>query len=92
MAFKVSKKILFVGRYIEIKGIKELWINFVEIIEEFNLDWELWCVGTGDLWDKRMIHSSIKHFGFSCSIARHPIFMNGNGIWVFIYKFGFSVM
>ena len=58
------KKLLFIGRYIEIKGIKELWVNFVEIIEEFNLDWELWCVGTGDLWDKRMIHSSIKHFGF----------------------------
>ena len=55
---------MFVGRYIEKKGIQELWSNFVEIIEEFNLEWELWCVGTGELWDQRTIHPSIKHFGF----------------------------
>ena len=54
------------GRYLDFKGVKELWQAFIEA----NRDrpdakkWELWCVGTGDLWDDREIHEGIKHFGF----------------------------
>ncbi len=61
---KKSKVILFVGRYSEEKGLKELWQNFVSI--NFNLDskWQLWCVGTGNLWSDRIKDSNIKHFGF----------------------------
>ena len=58
------KKFLYIGRYIDSKGIKELSKLFIEILDEYNLNWELWCVGTGEKWDDRIVHKNIKHFGF----------------------------
>lgn len=57
-------RLLYVGRYIESKGISTLWNAFIQAIESTNSKWELWCLGTGDLFDQRKIHPSIKHFGF----------------------------
>lgn len=56
------KRFLFVGRYYEFKGIKELWQAFIELQQESPNDWELWCLGTGDITPLQ--HSKIKHFGF----------------------------
>ena len=58
------KRFIYVGRYLEFKGIFEMWDAFDELSVEYPNDWELWCLGTGDLWDKRMEHPRIKHFGF----------------------------
>ena len=58
------KKFLFVGRYIYSKGINELSKLFIEILDEYNLNWELWCVGTGEKWEDRIVHKKIKHLGF----------------------------
>ena len=58
-----AKKLLYMGRYLEIKGLRELWAAFAEISEEFP-EWELHCVGTGDLWEERMTHHKIFHHGF----------------------------
>ena len=58
-----SKKILYVGRYLVVKGVRELWEAFMELSDEFP-DWELHCVGTGELWDSRAIHPKIIHHGF----------------------------
>lgn len=58
-----SKKILYIGRYIEVKGVKELWSAFIELSDEFP-EWELHCIGTGELWDCRPIHPRIIHHGF----------------------------
>ncbi len=58
------KVLLFVGRYSEEKGIKELWQNFVSINSTLDSKWQLWCVGTGNLWDNRKLDKNIKHFGF----------------------------
>ena len=58
-----SKKILYIGRYLEIKGIKELWSAFARLSDEFP-EWELHCIGTGDLWDERLLHPKIVHHGF----------------------------
>jgi len=58
------KRFLFVGRYLEFKGINELWQAFIEFRKEQNSDWELWCVGTGDLYPARIEAPGIKHFGF----------------------------
>ena len=58
-----SKKLLYVGRYIEVKGIRELWTAFERLSNDFP-EWELHCIGTGDLWDKRAIHPKIVHHGF----------------------------
>ncbi len=61
---KFSKRFIFLGRYIEKKGIVDLWQAFIEIQEETPNDWELWCIGTGELEDKKVEHSQIKHIGF----------------------------
>ncbi len=60
----LPKKFLFVGRYIKIKGIFDMWQAFEELQEEFPNDWELWCLGTGAEYENRSIHPKIKHFGF----------------------------
>lgn len=56
------KRFLFVGRYYEFKGIKELWEAFIELQDEMSNEWELWCLGTGDI--KPVEHPKVKHFGF----------------------------
>jgi glycosyltransferase involved in cell wall biosynthesis len=56
------KRFLYVGRYYEFKGVKELWQAFTELQEEQPNDWELWCLGIGDLEPAQ--HPKIRHFGF----------------------------
>ena len=57
-----KKKILFIGRYTEFKGLLELWKVFSDLVEEKQLDWELVCLGTGNLHPVN--HPQIKHVGF----------------------------
>ncbi|MCI5055063.1 MAG: glycosyltransferase family 4 protein [Flavobacteriales bacterium] len=59
-----SKKILlYMGRYVDLKGLNELWSAFVNVLtEDPDIDWELWCVGTGPL--EKVEHQNIKHLGF----------------------------
>lgn len=61
---KKSKVILFVGRYSKEKGLQELWQNFISINYSLDSKWQLWCVGTGNLWNYRIKNTNIKHFGF----------------------------
>lgn len=56
------KRFLYVGRYYEFKGIKELWQAFIELQTEQPNEWELWCLGIGDI--EPINHPNIKHFGF----------------------------
>lgn len=56
------KRFLYVGRYYEFKGIKELWQAFIELQNEQPYDWEIWCLGVGDI--QPINHPNIKHFGF----------------------------
>lgn len=56
------KKFIYVGRYYKFKGINNLWKAFIELQSEFPNDWELWCLGNGDI--EPVIHPKIKHFGF----------------------------
>ncbi len=56
------KRFIFVGRYYEFKGIKDLWQAFIELQTEEPNDWELWCLGIGDI--EPVQHKKIKHFGF----------------------------
>jgi len=58
------KRFLYVGRYVEHKGIFDMWNAFIELQNEQPNDWELWCIGTGDQYDNRVEHEKIKHFGF----------------------------
>lgn len=61
---QMPKRLLYVGRYIPQKGIFDLFETFSELTEEGFADWELHCLGTGDLWDQRLIHPNIVHHGF----------------------------
>jgi glycosyltransferase involved in cell wall biosynthesis len=56
------RKFLYAARYVKHKGINDLWTAFSELQEEYPNDWELWCVGTGDV--APVNHPKIKHFGF----------------------------
>ena len=60
----LPKKFLYVGRYVEHKGIFEMWQAFLELQKENPNEWELWCLGTGDEWENRVINDKIKHVGF----------------------------
>lgn len=59
---KFPKRFLYVGRYYEFKGIRELWQAFIELQQEETNEWELWCLGVGDI--EPVQHPKIKHFGF----------------------------
>jgi glycosyltransferase involved in cell wall biosynthesis len=56
------KRFIYVGRYVQHKGIGDLWKAFIELQVEQPNEWELWCMGTGDV--KPVDHPKIKHFGF----------------------------
>ena len=68
LQFREEKKakfphvILYVGRYLELKGVAEMWQAFIEFQHQHPNDWELWCVGRGDLAFPE--HPKIKNFGF----------------------------
>tara|TARA_B100000035_G_scaffold182233_1_gene155556 strand:- start:1960 stop:3003 length:1044 start_codon:yes stop_codon:yes gene_type:complete len=61
--FTNSKKMLYVGRYLKLKGVLDLWKAFINF-SKTNPDWELHCVGNGDLYKSRVIHEKIFHHGF----------------------------
>ena len=56
-------RFLYIGRYLEFKGIYDLWEAFKRLHGE-GCDWELTCVGSGDLFDQRIEHDAIEHLGF----------------------------
>ncbi|MBS1637973.1 MAG: glycosyltransferase family 4 protein [Bacteroidetes bacterium] len=56
------RRFVFVGRYYEFKGVKELWQAFIELQQETPNNWELWCLGVGDI--EPVKHEKIRHFGF----------------------------
>jgi len=58
----IPKRFVFVGRYVEEKGIQLLWKAFQDIQTEQPNDWELWCLGKGPL--QAPVHPKIKHLGF----------------------------
>lgn len=58
------KKIIFVGRYTKLKGVTELWDAFVRFQQKKPNDWELWCLGKGDLESQFPSHDKIKNIGF----------------------------
>ncbi len=78
------KRFLFVGRYYEFKGIKDLWTAFIELQNEEPNDWELWCLGKGDL--EPIEHPKIKHFGFVQPKDLEPI-LEKSGVFVLPSRF-----
>lgn len=73
------KRFIFVGRYYDFKGIKDLWNAFIELQNESSNDWELWCLGTGDI--EPIKHENIKHFGF-VQPQNLPEYIKNTGVFV----------
>ncbi|MBL7962486.1 MAG: glycosyltransferase family 4 protein [Flavobacteriales bacterium] len=69
-ATRIPHRFLCVARYIPTKGQQLLCDAFAELCKEGHAgDWELWCVGTGELFDQVRSsasgsHARIKHWGF----------------------------
>jgi len=61
---KYPHRFLYVGRYIEKKGVMDLWQAFTDLSIEERGEWELWCAGTGKLEKIKMQHDKIRHLGF----------------------------
>ena len=62
--YQQENTFIYIGRYIEHKGIIDLWTAFTELKNEFPNNWKLKCIGTGDLWDSKTEHKDIDHLGF----------------------------
>jgi glycosyltransferase involved in cell wall biosynthesis len=76
---KFPHKFIYVGRYIESKGILDLWNAFEKLQNEIPNDWELWCLGAGAIVPIK--HSKIFHFGF---VQPNKIadFINQTGVFI----------
>lgn len=76
-------RFLYVGRYLDFKGVNDLWEAFLEANQKRieAKKWELWCVGAGDLWEERKIAEGIRHFGFMQSDEMEGILQN-TGVFV----------
>jgi len=58
------KRFIYVGRYVEHKGVRDLWEAFEGLSEDERNGWELWSLGTGELANDAVVHPHIHHFGF----------------------------
>lgn len=76
-----TKHFLYIGRYIERKGIFEMWQAFIELQNEEPNEWELWCIGTGEEEKNKPIHPKIKHFGF-IQPKEMSKFLKPNGVYI----------
>ncbi len=61
---RFPKRFLYVGRYIDFKGVVEMWEVFQELFDKKDNEWELWCAGTGPLESVFPKHPKIKNLGF----------------------------
>lgn len=78
------KRFIYIGRYYDFKGIEEMWQAFINIDKRSNTDWELWCLGTGDI--APLVHPKIKHFGF-VQPEKLEEFVSKTGVFVLPSRF-----
>lgn len=74
-------RFLCVARYVPAKGYQDLWKAFIEWKEHSVNDWELWCAGTGEQFDERVEHPTIRHLGFVQKDDWHDI-IRQTGVFV----------
>jgi glycosyltransferase involved in cell wall biosynthesis len=74
-------RFIYVGRYIKAKGLDMLFAAFIELQQETPNDWELWCVGTGELFEQRPMHPKIVHHGF-VQPGDLPSYLQQTGVFV----------
>lgn len=80
------KRLVFVGRYVEAKGLRELWQGFIDYHKQTDSDLELVCIGTGPLDAERPEHPRIRHLGFVQPKDFAKV-LHGGGIFILPSKF-----
>lgn len=58
------KRLIYAGRYATEKFVTPLFESFLEVKAELQSNWELHAIGTGPLWQQRVVHENIHHHGF----------------------------
>ena len=80
---KISKRLIFAGRYAPEKGILELLNAFQKVNAE---GWELHCIGTGPLRQQIPDIKGVKHYGFVQPVDL-PEIMKEGGVFILPSKF-----
>ncbi len=83
-AMSFPKKFIFVGRYFDFKGVTDLWEAFSSFKERTGSEWELWCLGTGNI--RPVSTTGISHFGF-VQPDRMDRFIRETGVFVLPSRF-----
>lgn len=76
-----KKRLIFVGRYVPEKGLRELWQGFIDYHDSTDSELELLCIGTGALFEERPQHRRIRHLGFA-QPEDFPKALSGGGIFI----------
>lgn len=64
-AARFPHRFIFVARYIGLKGHQYTLDAFIELCDAGQAgDWEIWCIGTGELEGKVPVHPRVRHVGF----------------------------
>ncbi|HEU4717404.1 MAG TPA: glycosyltransferase family 4 protein [Bacteroidia bacterium] len=56
------KRFIYAGRYAKEKNVEMLWEVFAELKKEIPGEWELWCLGKGDIVPPEI--EGVRHLGF----------------------------
>jgi glycosyltransferase involved in cell wall biosynthesis len=77
-------RFIYVGRYYPFKGITDLWHAFSRLTIDERKDWELWCLGAGNIDPAQA--PGITHFGFVQPGELEPIIKN-TGVFILPSRF-----
>lgn len=81
-----KKRLIFVGRFVDVKGVKELWRAFESYHKANCSNLEMLCIGTGPLFEARPSHPFITHLGF-VQPQELKNKLEGGGVFVLPSKF-----
>lgn len=81
-AAKFPHRFLCVARYVPAKGHQYLVESFAALCDAGEAgDWELWCIGTGELFPLNHEHPRIRHIGFVQAADMEP-YMEQCGVFI----------
>ena len=80
------KRLVFVGRYMESKGLRELWKGFMAYHDNVDSKLDLLCIGAGPLEAERPDHPRIRHLGFVQPNAFATV-LKGGGVFILPSRF-----
>lgn len=80
-AAEFPKRIIYVGRYTRLKGVREMWNAFIRLQRDEPNEWELWCLGRGEYNTIFPKHEKIKNIGF-VQPSELPGYISKSGVFI----------